>query len=45
MLSTPVIIMSDEGKDTICSGATHKGTLSMDHADKRKLKPDVRRHA
>jgi hypothetical protein len=44
LLSTPVIFLSDEGNDTICSGAVHKGTLLMDHAKKRKLKSDVRRH-
>lgn len=44
VLSTPVTVPRNEGNDTVCSVATHKRTLSTDHVEKRKLKPNVGHH-
>lgn len=36
--------MRNEGRDTICSGSVHKGTLLTYHAEERKLKSNLGRH-
>lgn len=41
ILSTPITMLKNEGRDTICSGVAHEMTLSRDHAEDRRLKFDV----
>jgi len=44
VLSTHVTIPRNKGNDTISSVITHKRTLSTDHVEDRKLKPNAGHH-
>jgi len=44
LLAPITIFLRNEGRDTICSGSAHKGTLLTYHAEERKLKSNLGRH-
>jgi hypothetical protein len=44
LLSAPITVLRNEERDTICSGAAHKGILLTDHTEEGKLKPNVGLH-